>query len=75
MDTVLNARDNLRAMRDMWASRCPMGRMEDMEELTGAEVILCSERAGGYISGADIMADGGTRCFSPPKGYPRFFAF
>lgn len=63
MDTVLNAGDNLRAMRDMWASRCPMGRMGDVEELTGAVVMLCSERAGGYITGADVLVDGGTTCF------------
>jgi sorbose reductase len=63
MDTVLNAGDNLKAMRDLWASRCPMGRMGDVEELTGAVVLLCSERAGGYITGADMLVDGGTTCF------------
>lgn len=63
MDTVLNAGENLKAVRDVWASRCPMGRMGDVEELTGVVVLLCSERAGGYITGADVLVDGGTTCF------------
>lgn len=63
MDTVLNAGDNLKALRNLWASRCPMGRMGDVEEITGTVVMLCSERAGGYITGADILIDGGTTCF------------
>ena len=63
MDTVLNAGDNLKNLRDIWAGRCPMGRMGDVEELTGAVVMLCSERAGSFINGADIVVDGGTTCF------------
>lgn len=63
MDTVLNAGESLKSMRDLWASRCPMGRMGDVEEMTGAVVLLCSERAGGYITGADLLVDGGTTCF------------
>jgi sorbose reductase len=63
MDTVLNTGENLKVMRDLWASRCPMGRMGDTEELTGVVVMLCSERAGGYITGADVLVDGGTTCF------------
>jgi sorbose reductase len=63
MDTVLNAGDNLREVREIWASRCPMGRMGDVDELTGAVVLLCSARAGGYITGADVLVDGGMTCF------------
>lgn len=63
MDTVLNEGANLQASRELWTSRCPMGRMGDAEELTGAVVMLCSERAGGFITGADIAVDGGTLCF------------
>ena len=63
MDTVLNAGDSLKAVRNLWASRCPMGRMGDVEEITGTVVMLCSDRAGGYITGADILVDGGTTCF------------
>ncbi|KAJ5296106.1 hypothetical protein PENANT_c021G03998 [Penicillium antarcticum] len=60
MDTILNAGDGLADIRKIWDSRCPMGRMGDPEEITGAVVLLCSQRAGRYITGADIIIDGGT---------------
>ncbi|KAJ5781873.1 uncharacterized protein N7518_010356 [Penicillium psychrosexuale] len=60
MDTILNAGDSLADVRKIWDSRCPMGRMGDPEEITGAAVLLCSHRAGRYITGADIAVDGGT---------------
>jgi NAD(P)-dependent dehydrogenase (short-subunit alcohol dehydrogenase family) len=63
MDTVLNAGDNLKPVRDIWASRCPMGRMGDIEEITGPVVLLSSKRAGRYITGADLIVDGGAMCF------------
>ncbi|KIX03997.1 uncharacterized protein Z518_07550 [Rhinocladiella mackenziei CBS 650.93] len=63
MDTVLNAGDNLKPIRDIWASRCPMGRMGDIEEITGPVVLLSSKRAGRYITGADLRVDGGALCF------------
>lgn len=63
MDTVLNAGDTLKPVRDIWASRCPMGRMGDVEETTGPVVLLSSKRGGRYISGADLRVDGGALCF------------
>lgn len=63
MDTVLNAGDTLKPVREIWASRCPMGRMGDMEEITGPVVLLSSKRAGRYITGADLRVDGGALCF------------
>jgi len=63
MDTVLNAGDNLKPVRDVWASRCPMGRMGDIEEITGPVVLLSSRRGGRYITGADLRVDGGALCF------------
>ena len=63
MDTVLNAGDNLKLVRDIWASRCPMGRMGDIEEITGPVVLLCSKRAGRYMTGAELVVDGGALCF------------
>ena len=63
MDTVLNAGKGLGLVRDVWASRSPMGRMGDIEELTGAVVMLCGRRSGRYITGADIVVDGGAMCF------------
>jgi sorbose reductase len=63
MDTVLNAGDGLAVVRDVWASRCPMGRMGDVEEITGPVVLLCSKRAGRYLTGTEIVVDGGALCF------------
>ncbi|EXJ92992.1 gluconate 5-dehydrogenase [Capronia epimyces CBS 606.96] len=63
MDTVLNAGDNLKPVRDIWASRCPMGRMGHIEEITGPVVLLSSKRGGRYITGADLLVDGGALCF------------
>jgi sorbose reductase len=63
MDTVLNAGDSLQPVRDIWASRCPMGRMGDVEEITGPVVLLCSKRAGRYMTGSEIVIDGGALCF------------
>ncbi|KAJ5971671.1 Glucose/ribitol dehydrogenase [Penicillium vulpinum] len=60
MDTILNAGDSLADVRKIWDSRCPMGWMGDPEEITGAVVLLFSQRAGRYITGADIVIDGGT---------------
>lgn len=63
MDTVLNEGDNLKEVRDVWASHCPMGRMGDVEEITGPVVLLNSKRAGRYITGSDLIVDGGAMCF------------
>lgn len=63
MDTVLNAGENLRVVRDIWASRCPMGRMGDVQELEGSVVMVCSQRAGRYLTGSEIRVDGGMSCF------------
>ena len=63
MDTILNEGENLQAVREVWASRCPMGRMGDVDEITGPVVMLMSPRAGRYITGANITVDGGAMCF------------
>jgi sorbose reductase len=63
LDTVLNAGEKLKVVRDIWASRCPMGRMGDVEEVTGPVVMLCSKRAGRYMTGSEIVVDGGALCF------------
>ncbi|KAK5946568.1 hypothetical protein PMZ80_000711 [Knufia obscura] len=63
LDTVLNAGDNLKDVRTVWASRCPMGRMGDVDEITPSVVLLSSKRAGRYITGTDLVVDGGAMCF------------
>ncbi|KAM7215758.1 hypothetical protein V8F06_008868 [Rhypophila decipiens] len=62
MNTILNEGDGLEAARQIWCERNPMGRMGEREELTGVVVLLAS-RAGSYITGADIIVDGGQSLF------------
>lgn len=57
MDTILNEGDGLEEARNIWTSRNPIGRMGNVEELSGALVLLCSG-AGSYITGADLVVDG-----------------
>ncbi|PGH08147.1 hypothetical protein GX51_01300 [Blastomyces parvus] len=58
MDTALNEGDALEPCRRIWADRNPMGRMGHPQEMTGPVVFLCSEVAGSYVNGADIVVDG-----------------
>nr|POF04245.1 nadp-dependent mannitol dehydrogenase [Quercus suber] len=58
MDTVLNEGEHLEALRQAWNHRIPYGRMGQPEEVTGAVILLVS-KAGSYITGADILVDGG----------------
>ncbi|KAF5012656.1 hypothetical protein FDECE_1287 [Fusarium decemcellulare] len=62
MDTILNDGTGLEVARNIWIERNPMGRMGYPEELCGAVVLLAS-RAGRYITGADIVIDGGQTLF------------
>ncbi|KAI8270558.1 hypothetical protein K4K58_009895 [Colletotrichum sp. SAR11_239] len=62
MDTILNEGEGLEEHRQTWKQRNPYGRMGKPEELTGA-VILLASGAGSYITGADILVDGGISVF------------
>lgn len=62
MDTILNEGSFLAEHRSIWATRTPYGRMGQPEELTGA-VILLASKAGSYITGVDILVDGGITIF------------
>ncbi|MCJ1267869.1 hypothetical protein MMC22_007755 [Lobaria immixta] len=62
MDTMLNEGPGLAPARRVWAQRNPTGRMGAPEELTGPVVLLCSA-AGSYITGTDLVVDGGQICF------------
>ncbi|MFC1753140.1 SDR family oxidoreductase [Thermoproteota archaeon] len=45
-----------------YSQRCPMGRMADANEITGAIVYLSSE-ASSYTTGQNIIIDGGMSCW------------
>ncbi|KAL2681429.1 hypothetical protein Neosp_009040 [[Neocosmospora] mangrovei] len=62
MDTILNDGAGLEVARNIWNERNPMGRMGYPDELCGA-VVLLSSNAGRYITGADIVIDGGQTLF------------
>ncbi|KAI0097686.1 hypothetical protein GGR51DRAFT_461979 [Nemania sp. FL0031] len=63
MDTqIMGNIDGLDKAKNMWLSRIPMGRMGGREELSGALILLASN-AGSYITGTDIMVDGGNSLF------------
>uniref|UniRef100_A0A0B7KNG6 Ketoreductase (KR) domain-containing protein n=1 Tax=Bionectria ochroleuca TaxID=29856 RepID=A0A0B7KNG6_BIOOC len=62
MDTILNEGDGLQAARSIWNERNPNGRMGSPEELCGTVILLASS-AGRYITGADIIIDGGQTLF------------
>lgn len=62
MDTILNEGEGLEDHRQAWARRTPYGRMGKPEELTGVIILLASQ-AGSYMTGADIVVDGGLTVF------------
>jgi len=45
-------------------ARTPMGRFGEAGELVGATLLLASERAGSFITGAEIVVDGGFNAMS-----------
>jgi len=49
-------------VRKIWEERNPMGRIGDPSELAGAIILFCSP-AGRYITGVDIVVDGGGHVF------------
>ncbi|HMD60655.1 MAG TPA: SDR family oxidoreductase [Opitutaceae bacterium] len=42
----------------------PMGRFGESQELVGATLLLASERAGSFVTGAEIVVDGGFNAMS-----------
>ncbi|KIY50778.1 NAD(P)-binding protein [Fistulina hepatica ATCC 64428] len=62
MDTILNEGAGLDDAKREWYAHNAMGRMGDPSELIGPVVLLCSA-AGRYMTGADIVIDGGQTLF------------
>jgi NAD(P)-dependent dehydrogenase (short-subunit alcohol dehydrogenase family) len=42
----------------------PMGRFGEAAELVGATLLLAGERAGSFITGSEIVVDGGFNAMS-----------
>lgn len=61
MDTALNEGDHMKYLRDTWLKSTPMNRMGRRGELNGAVILLASE-AGSFMTGTDILIDGGISC-------------
>jgi NAD(P)-dependent dehydrogenase (short-subunit alcohol dehydrogenase family) len=51
-----------KTMMPRWMSMTPMGRMAEVEDLQGAVVYLASP-ASDFVTGADILIDGGYTCW------------
>jgi len=49
--------DKSRVDSIMWHT--PMGRFGEPEELIGATLLLASKRAGSFITGSNLIVDGG----------------
>lgn len=44
--------------------RTPMGRFGEASELIGATLLMASNKAGGFITGTEMIVDGGFACMS-----------
>lgn len=56
--TEMNLRPEVMKLHPLWIERTPMKRMAEVEDLMGAVVFLASE-ASSYITGHDLIIDGG----------------
>ena len=60
VDDLLNSPDG--GILNDWLKKIPMGRMATTEDLKGAVVYLASE-VSDYMTGSDIIIDGGYCCW------------
>jgi len=58
VDTPLNQTESLMAVRKIWIRDTPMGRLAEVDDLTGAVIYLASQ-ASNYTTGCDLIIDGG----------------
>jgi NAD(P)-dependent dehydrogenase (short-subunit alcohol dehydrogenase family) len=62
VDTPLNQSESLMAVRKLWIRDTPMGRLAEVDDLTGAIVYLGSSLSA-YVTGCDLVIDGGFTCW------------
>lgn len=60
--TPMNERESLLAYREQWKTETPMGRMAEVDDLTGPAVFLLSDAAR-FCTGVDLVVDGGYTCW------------
>lgn len=60
--TEMNRRDEVLPMLERFRAQTPMGRLAEVEEMVGPTVFLLSEGAS-YITGHDLVVDGGLTCW------------
>jgi len=62
VDTPLNRTEGLMAVRELWIKDTPMGRLAEVDDLTGAVIYLASPLSD-YVTGHDMIIDGGFTCW------------
>lgn len=60
--TEMNRRAEVLPMLERFRAQTPMGRLAEVEEMVGPTVFLLSEAAS-YITGHDLVVDGGLTCW------------
>jgi NAD(P)-dependent dehydrogenase (short-subunit alcohol dehydrogenase family) len=60
--TPMNKRGAVAGMNEMFARDTPMGRLAEAEEMAGPAIFLAS-KASSFVTGLDLIADGGFVCW------------
>lgn len=60
--TEMNQRDAVLPMLERFRAQTPMGRLAEVEEMVGPTVFLLSDAAS-YVTGHDLIVDGGLTCW------------
>jgi sorbose reductase len=50
------------ALREIWIRDTPMGRLAEVDDLTGAVIYMASPLSN-YMTGHDMIVDGGFTCW------------
>jgi NAD(P)-dependent dehydrogenase (short-subunit alcohol dehydrogenase family) len=60
--TPMNLRPEVAEQRKIFESETPMGRMATVDEMVGPTIFLAS-RAASFVTGVDLLVDGGFECW------------